>query len=56
MTGWIWDFVNHCKSAGPLPAGYHFYTFWQYANHGKLPGDQDVFNGAYTRLRALALG
>jgi hypothetical protein len=37
-------------------AGYRFYTFWQHANHGKLPGDQDVFNGAYSRLRALALG
>jgi len=46
----------YCKSPGALPAGYHFYTFWQYANHGKLPGDQDVFDGAYSRLRALALG
>jgi GH25 family lysozyme M1 (1,4-beta-N-acetylmuramidase) len=46
----------YCSTAGTLPAGYTFYTFWQYADHGSLPGDQDVFNGAYSRLQALALG
>ena len=46
----------YCSSAGTLPAGYSFYTFWQYADSGSLPGDQDVFNGAYSRLQALALG
>jgi hypothetical protein len=30
------------------------YTFWQYADSGSLPGDQDVFNGAYTQLQTLA--
>jgi GH25 family lysozyme M1 (1,4-beta-N-acetylmuramidase) len=46
----------YCKNAGPLPAGYQFYTFWQYADSGSLPGDQDVFNGTYSRLKALAHG
>jgi GH25 family lysozyme M1 (1,4-beta-N-acetylmuramidase) len=46
----------YCSSAGTLPAGYTFYTFWQHADSGSLPGDQDVFNGAYSRLQALAVG
>ena len=46
----------YCASAGTLPAGYGFYTFWQYSDSGSLPGDQDVFNGSYSRLQALALG
>jgi GH25 family lysozyme M1 (1,4-beta-N-acetylmuramidase) len=44
----------YCISAGTLPAGYSFYTFWQYADSGTFPGDQDVFNGADSRLVALA--
>ena len=50
---WI---ARYASSAGTLPAGYSFYTFWQYADSGSEPGDQDVFNGAYSRLQALALG
>ncbi|MBV9383850.1 MAG: lysozyme [Streptosporangiaceae bacterium] len=46
----------YCSSAGTLPAGYGYYTFWQYADSGSLPGDQDVFNGSYSRLQALARG
>lgn len=46
----------YCRHAGRLPAGYRFYTFWQYADDGPLPGDQDVFNGSPSRLRALSLG
>lgn len=46
----------YCSTSGTLPAGYGYYTFWQYADSGSLPGDQDVFNGAYSRLQALALG
>jgi GH25 family lysozyme M1 (1,4-beta-N-acetylmuramidase) len=46
----------YCSSAGTLPAGYTYYTFWQYASSGPEPGDQDVFNGSYSRLQALALG
>ena len=46
----------YCSSAGTLPAGYRTATFWQYADSGSRPGDQDVFNGTYTRLEALADG
>jgi GH25 family lysozyme M1 (1,4-beta-N-acetylmuramidase) len=48
---WI---ANYNGSAGTLPNGWGFYTFWQYADSGSLPGDQDVFNGAYSRLQVLA--
>ncbi|MBO0801620.1 MAG: lysozyme [Nocardiopsaceae bacterium] len=50
---WIADYSS---SAGTLPAGYTFYTFWQYADSGSYPGDQDVFNGAYSQLQAIANG
>lgn len=50
---WI---ARYASTAGTLPAGYSFYTFWQYADSGSEPGDQDVFNGTYSRLQALALG
>jgi len=40
---------------GALPAGWSFYTFWQYASDGTLPGDQDVFNGASNQLLKIAL-
>lgn len=50
---WI---ANYASSAGTLPAGYGYYTFWQYADSGSEPGDQDVFNGVYSRLQALAKG
>jgi GH25 family lysozyme M1 (1,4-beta-N-acetylmuramidase) len=41
---------------GVLPAGWGFYTFWQYASDGTLPGDQDLFNGASSQLLKIALG
>ncbi|HEX6451456.1 MAG TPA: GH25 family lysozyme [Trebonia sp.] len=50
---WI---ARYASSAGTLPAGYSYYTFWQYADSGSEPGDQDVFNGVYSRLQALAKG
>jgi GH25 family lysozyme M1 (1,4-beta-N-acetylmuramidase) len=50
---WI---ARYASSAGTLPAGYSYYTFWQYADSGSEPGDQDVFDGAYARLQALARG
>jgi hypothetical protein len=31
-----------------------FSTFWQYADSGSLPGDQDVFNGYHWQLKKLA--
>jgi GH25 family lysozyme M1 (1,4-beta-N-acetylmuramidase) len=48
---WI---ARYSSSAGTLPAGYGAYTFWQYADSGTFPGDQDVFNGSAARLLALA--
>ncbi len=50
----LWIANYSASGGGPLPAGWGFYTFWQYADSGSLPGDQDVFNGAYTRLQTLA--
>jgi GH25 family lysozyme M1 (1,4-beta-N-acetylmuramidase) len=46
--------ARYASSAGTLPAGWGFYTFWQYADSGTFPGDQDVFNGSAARLLALA--
>ncbi|MGK5627412.1 lysozyme [Streptomyces sp. URMC 123] len=43
-------------SPGPLPAGWQFWTFWQYSNAGDLPGDQNVFNGTDDQLKRLAGG
>jgi len=50
----LWIANYSASNGGPLPSGWGFYTFWQYADHGSLPGDQDVFNGAYTQLKTLA--
>jgi GH25 family lysozyme M1 (1,4-beta-N-acetylmuramidase) len=42
-------------SAGTLPAGWPSYTFWQWADSGIFPGDQDVFNGNTAQLATLAV-
>lgn len=39
---------------GTLPAGWTNYTFWQYADSGIYPGDQDVFNGTTASLTTFA--
>ncbi|MHB1533349.1 MAG: lysozyme [Acidimicrobiales bacterium] len=46
--------ANYNGTPFPLAGGWAFYTFWQYSDQGTFPGDQDVFNGAQTRLVALA--
>ncbi len=46
--------ARYSSSVGTLPAGWGFYTFWQFADAGQFPGDQDVFNGSASRLTALA--
>ncbi len=53
---WI---VRWSTSAGTLPAGWSFFTFWQDTNCRKVSGisgcaDGDYFNGDRTRLVALA--
>lgn len=50
----LWIANYSAAHGGTLPAGWSFYTFWQYADSGTLPGDQDVFNGASTQLQTLA--
>ncbi|MFD9443010.1 lysozyme [Streptomyces sp. NPDC060006] len=48
--------ARYSASAGPLPAGWEFWTFWQYDNSGSLPGDQNLFNGSPSRLKRFARG
>lgn len=48
--------ARYASSVGTLPAGWSYQTFWQYADSGTFPGDQNLFNGAYDRLQALANG
>ena len=47
---WI---ARYSSSVGTLPAGWGFYTIWQFTSS---PIDQDNFNGAIDRLQALANG
>lgn len=49
---WIANYT--ASGGGQLPNGWGFYTFWQYADSGSQPGDQDVFNGPYSQLQVLA--
>jgi GH25 family lysozyme M1 (1,4-beta-N-acetylmuramidase) len=37
-----------------LPTGWSKWTFWQYADSGSQPGDQDVFSGNLSQLAVLA--
>ncbi|KAI8866616.1 glycoside hydrolase, partial [Ramicandelaber brevisporus] len=50
---WI---ARYASSAGTLPAGWSFHTFWQYADSGPNPGDQDYFNGPSANLQKFARG
>jgi len=50
---WI---ARYASSAGTLPAGWSFYTFWQYADSGANPGDADLFNGDAAGLSRMATG
>ncbi|MFF2297415.1 GH25 family lysozyme [Arthrobacter sp. NPDC058127] len=43
-------------SPGILPAGWSSYAIWQYSDAGQFVGDQNVFNGSYAELQALATG
>jgi GH25 family lysozyme M1 (1,4-beta-N-acetylmuramidase) len=48
--------ARYNSTVGELPAGWSFYTMWQYTSSGPYVGDHDLFNGAYDRLQALANG
>jgi GH25 family lysozyme M1 (1,4-beta-N-acetylmuramidase) len=50
---WI---ARYASSAGTLPAGWSYYTMWQYTSSGPTVGDHDKFNGALDRVQALANG
>ncbi|MCS0603206.1 lysozyme [Streptomyces sp. LP11] len=52
----LWIARHGTSTPGALPGGWKYWTFWQYANKGTLPGDQDLFNGSSSRLKALARG
>jgi GH25 family lysozyme M1 (1,4-beta-N-acetylmuramidase) len=39
-----------------LPTSWSSWSIWQYAASGSLPGDQDVFNGTLTQLKAMTVG
>lgn len=41
-------------SPGALPAGWTYWTIWQHDEAGRLPGDQNVFNGSMNQLRLFA--
>ncbi|KZT57394.1 glycoside hydrolase family 25 protein [Calocera cornea HHB12733] len=51
-------FVAAYNTEGPgtLPAGWSYYSFWQWADSGTFPGDQDVWNGSQAGLEAMATG
>ncbi|WP_128377915.1 lysozyme [Streptomyces cavernae] len=46
--------ARYNASAGALPAGWTYWTFWQHDDSGTFPGDQNLFNGSMTGLRKFA--
>lgn len=50
----LWIANYSAGDGGTLPSGWKFWTFWQYADSGQVPGDQDVFDAAMSRLRFIA--
>lgn len=52
----LWIARPGASSAGALPGGWSYWTFWQYGSRGRLPGDQNLFNGSLAQLRKFARG
>ncbi|GLX51725.1 hydrolase [Streptomyces hygroscopicus subsp. hygroscopicus] len=48
--------ARYASTVGTLPAGWSYYTMWQYTSSGPTVGDHDYFNGALDRVQALANG
>ncbi len=48
--------AHYADVLGPLPHGWDYHSIWQWQAAGLFPGDQNLFNGSYDRLRALATG
>ncbi|KAI0697030.1 glycoside hydrolase family 25 protein [Cytidiella melzeri] len=43
--------ARYSSTVGTLPAGWSYETFWQDAESGSSPGDQDIFNGSAADLK-----
>lgn len=50
---WI---ARYAAEVGELPAGWLYYTMWQYTSSGPTVGDHNHFNGDLSRVQALANG
>ncbi|MFJ7128251.1 lysozyme [Streptomyces sp. NPDC098101] len=48
--------ARYASAVGTLPAGWEYYTMWQYTSTGPTVGDHNRFNGDLSRVRALANG
>ncbi|MEU0146919.1 lysozyme [Streptomyces sp. NPDC006288] len=48
--------ARYNTTVGELPAGWGYYTMWQYTSSGPTVGDHNHFNGAPDRVVALANG
>jgi GH25 family lysozyme M1 (1,4-beta-N-acetylmuramidase) len=48
--------ADWASTRGSLPAGWPYESFWQYADSGTFPGDQDLWNGDAAGLKRMALG
>jgi GH25 family lysozyme M1 (1,4-beta-N-acetylmuramidase) len=53
-TNPFWIAIYRSTPPTSIPAGSATWTIWQNADSGTFPGDQDLFNGTYERLQALA--
>ncbi|MFJ9541754.1 lysozyme [Streptomyces sp. NPDC101225] len=52
----LWLAGRNPAASGSLPAGWSYWTFWQYGSKGSLPGDQNLFNGSQAQLKKFARG
>ncbi|MFD3943656.1 lysozyme [Streptomyces sp. NPDC058579] len=48
--------ARYAAAVGELPAGWGYYTMWQYTSTGPTVGDHNRFNGDLSRVQALANG
>ncbi|BAU86015.1 secreted hydrolase [Streptomyces laurentii] len=48
--------ARYATTVGTLPAGWPYYTMWQYTSTGPNVGDHSHFNGDLSRVQALANG
>ncbi|MEK9522711.1 lysozyme [Streptomyces venezuelae] len=48
--------ARYASAVGELPAGWQYYTMWQYTSSGPTVGDHNHFNGDLSRVQALANG